>query len=1050
VLSLAKLGRGREDYYLRSVGADASQYYSERGEVAGAWTGGGVEVLGLQGQVQDQALLAVLAGYEPGAERREAGWVGRRLVAPPKTGKRLPGFDACFKAPKSVSLLWAFGDRIEVGGRPLDQVIEQAHDEAVGAALGYLEAAAAKGRRGRDGVVQVDSSGFVAAVFRQRTSRANDPHLHSHVLIANMCRGDDGRWGALDARLLYVHAKAAGYLYETHLRYRLSRDLGVEWTEVVNGIADIAGVPEGLIDLFSKRSKEIRGRLDEVTERINEERVRMGMPLVDADSQEALDIAARETRAAKLQHIAAGDLRADWHRQATGAGYDAARLADVLHATEGPSLVEPDENLVVRVSAALTEHASTFGHRDAVQELSADARQGIPVCEVLDRARGLLASAEVVPVVGALRDQDVIRRTDGIVAPVPTGERRWSTQDMLAVEARLVADAIERRAERTAVVPPVILDETLREGLVRLPTLGVDQVEMAARLASSGAGVECVEAGPGSGKTTALGLYVAACRRAGIEVVGCAPSARARDELRLGARIDPCYTVDKLLLVLERAPLAPGSVVVLDEASMAGSRKLARLLDRARTAGAKLVLVGDTKQLSSVDAGGGFRGLVARLGAHRLLENRRQVEPWERDALRDLRDGRVRPAMTAYAAHGRLHMGEREELIQAMLDDWWAARASSEAVMQASSWRDVVELNERARGRLVDAGLVERDGLDVRGETVGVGDLVMVLRNAPALGVINGTMATVTATDPERGEIVLRTVELEARTVTLPAWFWNAKGRRRLALAYCRTIHKAQGATYRGESFTLAGDETIHLEAVHVALSRGTVANHLYYMGEPPPDEDHHAAAVEEAGFEGLVAAAGRSRAQVMAIDLLAQPGPDAVPAVEAPVADDAAWRWWEAPMTEKQVAVLARRGVVPDGECTWVEASLLIDQATGAPLGALAKKWLREKGLGEAGASVLVERAKEALASPPRRGRPDAATVRLEVLDGASGRRRLSAGETRERETLRRREGDAVREGLRGRRRTWAHDSQTAANGPDRTAAERAAASGRGSRTSR
>ena len=117
---------------------------------------------------------------------------------------------------------------------------------------------------------------------------------------------------------------------------------------------------------------------------------------------------------------------------------------------------------------------------------------------------------------------------------------------------------------------------------------------------------------------------------------------------------------------------------------------------------------------------------------------------------------------------------------------------------------------------------------------------------------------------------------------------------------------------------------------------------------------------------------------------------------------------------------------------------------------GALAKKWLREKGLGEAGASVLVERAKEALASPPRRGRPDAATVRLEVLDGASGRRRLSAGETRERETLRRREGDAVREGLRGRRRTWAHDSQTAANGPDRTAAERAAASGRGSRTSR
>src|SRR5260370_10561678 len=98
MLSLAKLGRGREDYYLRSVGADASQYYSERGEVAGVWIGGGAEVLGLRGQVQDRALLAVLAGYEPGAERQDAGWGGRRLVAPPKYGKRRPGVGDCFHA----------------------------------------------------------------------------------------------------------------------------------------------------------------------------------------------------------------------------------------------------------------------------------------------------------------------------------------------------------------------------------------------------------------------------------------------------------------------------------------------------------------------------------------------------------------------------------------------------------------------------------------------------------------------------------------------------------------------------------------------------------------------------------------------------------------------------------------------------------------------------------------------------------------------------------------------------------------------------------------
>src|SRR5205807_5036841 len=110
----------------------------------------------------------------------------------------------------------------------------------------------AKGRRGFNGIVQLDSSGFVAAAFRQRTSRADDPHLHTHVLIANMCQGSDGRWGALDARLIYAHAKTAGYLYETHLRHRLSSELGVDWSEVENGIADVAGVPEEMIDLFSK------------------------------------------------------------------------------------------------------------------------------------------------------------------------------------------------------------------------------------------------------------------------------------------------------------------------------------------------------------------------------------------------------------------------------------------------------------------------------------------------------------------------------------------------------------------------------------------------------------------------------------------------------------------------------------------------------------------------------------------------------------------------------------------------------------------------------
>jgi conjugative relaxase-like TrwC/TraI family protein len=876
----------------------------------------------------------------------------------------MPGIDACFKAPKSVSALWAFGDRLSIGSRSLDRVVETAHDEAVHEGMSYLESVAARGRRGRDGLVQVETSGFVAAAFRQRTSRADDPHLHTHVLIANMCEGSDGRWGALDARLIYAHAKAAGYLYESHLRHRLSTELGVDWTEVKNGIADVAGVPEAMIERFSKRAQEIRGRLDEVTDRVNADRERGGLAPVEASSVEAMDIAARQTRAAKLYHVATADLRDAWRAEAAAAGLDPDRLAEALGRATLPPAVVPDADLVSRVTAELTEHASTFGRRDAVQVLAADARRGLPVSEVLARTEALLTSHDVIPVVGAMRDQDVIRRDDGTRARVPTDGRRWSTPEMLAVEQRLVAAALERRDGGVAVVPPEVLEATLRACLQRLPTFGADQIEMVARLASSGAGVECVEAAPGTGKTTALGVYVAACRHSGIAVVGCAPSARARDELRLGARIDRCLTVDRLLLDLKWWNLAPGSVVILDEASMAGSRKLASLLEHAEAASAKVVLVGDTKQLSSVDAGGGFRGLVARLGAHRLLENRRQVERWERDALRSLREGQVRPALTAYAAHGRLHVGDREELIERMVDDWWTARAEGEAVMQASTWRDVLELNDKARDRLVAAGVVERDGLDVRGVTIGVGDQVIVLRNDAAVGVINGMLGAITAVDRDRGDLLLRTVEADPRDVLVPASYWNAKGRRRVALAYCRTIHKAQGATYRGESFTLAGDDTIHLEAVHVALSRGTRANSLYYVGEPPIDEDHHAAEAAEPEFERLVEAAGRSRAQAMALDILADP----------------------APMTEGQVATLARRGVVSERNLTWVQASLLIDDANGSAQGERAANWLRANGARPEEAARIVANASHDLRTRAPLRSADAMEVRMEVLEAAAG----------------------------------------------------------------
>ncbi len=164
--------------------------------------------LGLQGPVEGEALRRVLAGLDP-----SDGSLLRSSSSPIRVG----GFDLTFSAPKSVSVLFGVGDE-ELRGR-----VRAAHDVATRAAVAYLEGSAAAVRRGHGGAVVEEASGFVAAAFRHRTSRAGDPQLHTHVLVANLGRGADGRWSALDGRRLYAHARTASFVYQAVLRSELTR-----------------------------------------------------------------------------------------------------------------------------------------------------------------------------------------------------------------------------------------------------------------------------------------------------------------------------------------------------------------------------------------------------------------------------------------------------------------------------------------------------------------------------------------------------------------------------------------------------------------------------------------------------------------------------------------------------------------------------------------------------------------------------------------------------------------------------------------------------------
>src|ERR687897_1078848 len=407
MVSIGKLGKGQETYYLDSVAGGADDYYSGEGKGPGRWSGSGAGELGLEGQVEREQLGAVLAAGDP-----------RTNAALPRSVRRdrVPGFDVTFSAPKSVSVLWATGDERTA------RTIRDAHERSVEAALGFLEREAAFTRLGTDGHTAARGSGFVAAAFRHRMSRAGDPQLHTHVLVANLIKTPDGRWRTLDGQRLYRRAKTAGYLYQSHLRAELSRELGVGWREVHRGAAEIAGVSDETLRAFSRRRREIEARMAE----------RGGA------SRRSAEIAALETRRRKDYGVRPAEQRRAWRKRARATGLD---LDVVLRRPATPERVG-EAALFARVESALTAERSAFARRHVVEEIAAAHRQGESVEKVERLADRFLAREHVVEL-GEARPANA----RGFAPSEPL----YTTREVIALEERLVR-AAERHSRRTLAV----------------------------------------------------------------------------------------------------------------------------------------------------------------------------------------------------------------------------------------------------------------------------------------------------------------------------------------------------------------------------------------------------------------------------------------------------------------------------------------------------------------------------------------------------------------------------------------------------------------------
>jgi conjugative relaxase-like TrwC/TraI family protein len=796
-MSLWKLRVGAEAYYLDQVASGLDDYYSGQGETVGRWIGNAASGLGLEGDVTGEDLRAVLAGLKPGTGLTPN---SENLRAHPR---RVPGFDLTFSVPKSVSVAYALGDPLVQGA------VVEASEVAVAEAVAWLEREACHVRRGTNrqqakldhpaewGTRRLPGAGFVAAQFRHRTSRAGDPQLHWHVLVANTTVGPDRRWSALDASGLYRSQRAAGVIFQAALRQQLTVRLGVEWGPAVKDSCEIAGIPRRVLRLFSKRRSEIETELE-----------RLGQSGARAAQQATL-----ATRQAKTL-IDTESLVETWQHEATTAGWGPEQLDDLLGRTTKPDLrpVTP-EVLVRRLGDRLIDSDATFTRHDVAQAI-AGTLAGATTPSIDRLTAGVLAHPELV----AIQPLGV--------AGEAGWEERYTTLRLIGLESDIRTTIAAGIATGTGGLQPSRVAVACASA-----SLGPDQHDAVTRLCGQGNAIEVLVGRAGTGKTYTLNTIATAYRQNGWNVIGVAPSARAARELHNGASVTS-FTIPRFHNQLARTPLTVNTVVVVDEAGMCGTVDLHKLIMVVRAAGAKMILVGDNHQLPEIQAGGGLTHAIGALGNQtcELTVNRRQTEPWEQDALAHLRHGNITSAWDAYTEHARVIVADHPlALHRSVINDWWQAhQTGANTLLLAGTRAEANALNRLARQHAAEHGTLTGPELTSAGRVFQQGDRVLITHNRGDQPTVtgrrtridNGMLGTITGINIDNGTVDVR---LAHATVRLDRAYLDAG---HLDHGYAMTIHKSQGTTC--DHVYVVGPAGLYREAAYVALSRARHGATLY------------------------------------------------------------------------------------------------------------------------------------------------------------------------------------------------------------------------------
>ena len=865
----------------RPLSTPLTRYYAEAGTPPGRWLGSGLSSLADRrisaGSRVSEAQLELLLGMgrDPGTgaplgraypeyaasdpnTNSPSSSAGQPTAPTPSARRRtVAGYDFTFSLPKSASVLWAIADADSQAS------IADAHHKAIEDVLAFVErelAATRAGEAGRDGAVaQVEVTGLITAAFDHFDSRAGDPQLHTHVVVSNKVRTVfDGKWRSLDGRPLHAATVALSELHSAVFADHLTRALGLGWEQRErdadrNPVWAISSVPEHLVSEFSSRSRHIDAEKDRLIDEYIATHGRVPSKVTIIRLRQQATLATRPEK--QLRSLA--DLTLEWRtrarrlldRDATAWAHDAvhdARASTPLRA-ENVSLGILNQ-VAARVVEAASERRSTWGRWNLYAEAArqtmgwrfvATADREAVVGMITDAAEKL--SVRLTPPELAVSPAD-FRRADGTSVFRPRGSERYSSIALLDAEERLLAAS---NTTDGPVVSAATLEHAERARRNHGLVLGKDQRAALYSIASSARALDVLIGPAGAGKTTAMhALRLAWEHEHGRgSAIGLAPSAAAARELSDDLGIATENTAKWLHEHRQgRATVRAGQLVIIDEASLAGTLPLDRICTLATKAGAKVLLVGDWAQLQSVDAGGAFRMLVeARLDAPELADVHRFQHAWEKDASLDLRNGRLQ-ALDAYGSHDRIVGGDADAMADQAYTAWLAdMRSGTSSVLIADTGVAVDALNRRARAELILSGVVDASTeAPLRDDAAAsVGDMVITRKNDRRLRsgrdwVRNGARWKVVAVRSD-GSLRVRNIDRAGiRPIYLPAEYVAEN----VDLGYAVTAYRAQGITTDTAHAVIEPGTT--RENLYVAMTRGRASNRAYVVVSRP--DDNHSA----------------------------------------------------------------------------------------------------------------------------------------------------------------------------------------------------------------